>query len=48
VSILSKKALLSYRRQSKAKGEEKTDAKVIAQAKTLWTLRWSLLKKPGN
>src|SRR5262249_23283811 len=43
-----KKALLSYRRKSKAKGEEKTDDKVIEQAKTLWKLRWSLLKKPGN
>src|SRR5881397_329336 len=43
-----KKALLAYRRQIKAKGEEKTDDKVIEQAKTLWKLRWSLLKKPGN
>jgi hypothetical protein len=43
-----KKALLSYRRTIKAKGEEKTDDKVIEQAKTLWKLRWSLLKKPGN
>lgn len=43
-----KKALLSYRRNIKAKGEEKTDNNVIEQAKTLWKLRWSLLKKPGN
>jgi len=43
-----KKSLLSYRRQIKAKGEENSDEKVIEQAKTLWKLRWSLLKKPGN
>src|SRR5262245_64420900 len=43
-----KKSLLSYRRNIKAKGEEKTDENVIDQAKTLWKLRWSLLKKPGN
>jgi len=43
-----KQSLLSYRRKIKAKGEEKTDAHVIKQAKTLWKLRWSLLKKPGN
>jgi hypothetical protein len=43
-----KKALLSYRRNIKAKGEAKTDNNVIEQAKTLWKLRWSLLKKPGN
>jgi hypothetical protein len=43
-----KKALLSYRRQIKAKGEENSDEKVLEQAKTLWKLRWSLLKKPGN
>jgi len=43
-----KQSLLSYRRKIKAKGEEKTDAHVIEQAKTLWKLRWSLLKKPGN
>jgi Transposase len=43
-----KKSLLSYRRDIKAKGEEKTDNNVIEQAKTLWKLRWSLLKKPGN
>jgi Transposase len=43
-----KKSLLSYRRKIKAKGEEKADENVIEQAKTLWKLRWSLLKKPGN
>jgi hypothetical protein len=43
-----KKSLLSYRRKIKAQGEEKTDEQVIEQAKTLWKLRWSLLKKPGN
>ena len=43
-----KKSLLSYRRKIKAKGEENTDENVIEQAKTLWKLRWSLLKKPGN
>jgi Transposase len=43
-----KKSLLSYRRKIKAKGEEKTDETVIEQAKTLWKLRWSLLKKPSN
>jgi hypothetical protein len=43
-----KKSLLSYRRKIKAKSEEKTDDNVIKQAKTLWKLRWSLLKKPGN
>src|SRR5512145_509862 len=34
-----KKSLLSYRRTIKAQGEEKTDDKVIEQAKTLWKLR---------
>ena len=43
-----KKSLLSYRRKIKAQGEEKTDENIIEQAKTLWKLRWSLLKKPGN
>jgi hypothetical protein len=43
-----KKSLLSSRRKIKAKGEEKADENVIEQAKTLWKLRWSLLKKPGN
>jgi hypothetical protein len=43
-----KKALLSYRRKIKASGEAKNDADGIALAKTLWKLRWSLLKKPTN
>jgi hypothetical protein len=43
-----KKSLGSYRRNIKAKGEENTDETVREQAKTLWQLRWSLLKKPGN
>jgi Transposase len=42
------KARLSSRRHIKAKGEEKTDDRVIEQATTLWKLRWSLLKKPGH
>src|SRR5882762_4541125 len=41
-----KKSLLSYRRKIKAQGDEKADENVIEQAKTLWKLRWSLLKKP--
>src|SRR5919108_928036 len=43
-----KKSLLSYRRQVKASGAENNDEQLIALAKKLWTLRWSLLKKPGN
>jgi hypothetical protein len=43
-----KKALLSYRRKIKASGEAKNDEDGIALAKTLWKLRWSLLKKPTN
>src|SRR2546425_3216512 len=43
-----KKSLLSYRRQIKASGEEKNEEQLIALAKKLWTLRWSLLQKPGN
>jgi hypothetical protein len=43
-----KKALLSYRRQIKARGEAQNDQACIAVAKTLWQLRWSLLKKPTN
>jgi len=43
-----KKSLLSYRRQIKAHGEEKHDEKFMERAKTLWKLRWSLLKKPAN
>ncbi len=43
-----KKSLLSYRRKIKASGAEKHDAPLMALAKQLWTLRGSLLKKPGN
>jgi hypothetical protein len=43
-----KKALLSYRRRIKAKGDAKNDQDCSALAKTLWQLRWSLLKKPTN
>jgi Transposase len=43
-----KKALLSYRRKIKASGEAKNDQGGIELAKTLWKLRWSLLKKPTN
>jgi len=43
-----KKSLLSYRRTVKASGAEKNDAQLIAVAKKLWALRWSLLKKPAN
>ena len=43
-----KKSLLSYRRKVKASCAENNDEQLIALAKKLWTLRWSLLKKPGN
>jgi len=43
-----KKALLSYRRKIKASGESKNDQEGIELAKTLWKLRWTLLKQPGN
>jgi hypothetical protein len=43
-----KKSLLSYRRKVKASGTEKNDEQLLAVAKQLWTLRWSLLKKPAN
>jgi hypothetical protein len=43
-----KKSLLSYRRKVKASGAENNDEQLIALAKKLWTLRWSLLKKPCN
>src|SRR6266436_381433 len=43
-----KKSLLSYRRKIKASGAEKKDEQLLALAKQLWKLRWSLLKKPGN
>ncbi len=43
-----KKSLLSYRRNIKAHAEANNDAQVMERAKTLWKLRWSLLKKPAN
>ncbi|HZM23439.1 MAG TPA: transposase [Anaerolineales bacterium] len=43
-----KKALLSYRRKIKARGEAQHDQDCVELAKTLWKLRWSLLKKPAN
>src|SRR5262245_4991144 len=43
-----KKALLSYRRKIKARGEAKNDQDCLELAKTLWKLRWSLLKKPSH
>jgi len=43
-----KKALRSYRRKIKARGEDKSDQACIDLAKTWWKLRWSLLKKPSN
>ena len=43
-----KKSLLSYRRKIKASGEEKQDEACMELAEKLWTLRWSLLKKPAN
>src|SRR2546426_10732415 len=43
-----KKSLLSYRRKVKARGEAQQHAASMALAQKLWTLRWSLLKKPSN
>jgi hypothetical protein len=43
-----KKSLLAYRRRVKAHGEVQQDEAYMTLAKKLWTLRWSLLKKPGN
>jgi len=43
-----KKSLLSYRRKIKASGEAQQNEACMALAKKLWTLRWSLLKKPSN
>jgi hypothetical protein len=43
-----KKSLLSSRRKIKAQGEAHNDEQVMERAKTLWKLRWSLLKKPAN
>jgi Transposase len=43
-----KKALGSYRRKIRARGEDKNDQACIELATKLWQLRWSLLKKPSN
>jgi hypothetical protein len=43
-----KKSLLSYRRKIKADSAANNDAQFMERAKTLWKLRWSLLKKPAN
>ena len=43
-----KTSLLSYRRKVKASGEAQQHEASLALAKQLWTLRWSLLKKPSN
>jgi hypothetical protein len=43
-----KKSLLAYRRKVKARGEAQQHEASMALAKQLWTLRWSLLKKPSN
>src|SRR5256886_3152352 len=43
-----KKSLLSYRRKIKAHSEANNDEQGMERAKTLWKLRWSLLKKPAN
>jgi len=43
-----KKSLLSYRRKLKARGEAQQHEASMALAKKLWTLRWSLIKKPNN
>ena len=43
-----KKSLLSYRCKIKSRGEEQKDEALTHLAKTLWTMRWSLLKKPVN
>ena len=43
-----KKSLLSYRRKVKASGEAQQHEASMALAKKVWTLRWSLLKKPCN
>jgi transposase len=43
-----KKSLLSYRRKIKSSGEDQQDEDLTQLAKTLWKMRWSLLKKPVN
>ena len=43
-----KKSLLSSRSKVKASGEAQQHEASMALAKKLWTLRWSLRKKPSN
>jgi hypothetical protein len=43
-----KKALLAYRRKITASGEAQNAQDCLELAKPLWTLRWSLLKKPSH
>jgi hypothetical protein len=43
-----KKSLLAYRRTIKSSGEDQKDENLSELAKTLWKMRWSLLKKPVN
>ena len=43
-----KKARFSSRKKRKARGEAQNDQAGIELAKTLWTLRWSLLTQPTN
>ena len=43
-----KKARFSYRRKIQTSGEAQNDQDCLALAKTLWQLRWSLLKNPTN
>jgi len=43
-----KQSRLSSRRNLKAHGAAHNDEQVMERAKTVWTLRWSLLKKPPN
>lgn len=43
-----KKSLLTYRREIKSRGKEQKDEDLTELAKTLWKMRWSLLKKPVN
>jgi hypothetical protein len=42
------KSLLSYCRKVKARGEAQQHEASMAWAQKLWTVRWSLLKKPSN
>ncbi len=43
-----KKAFLGYRRNLKKTGEEQKDENLLSLAKTLWKMRWTILKKPSN